>query len=146
LGALRDVAQYRHCNEVAGMSLKHKWSALATLVAVFAVSPQANAVNVLAMSYDKTTDQLVLKIAYRGTNDQHSFTVNWEQCKDYAFVDAKYQVLGNLLDSQPDDPGTSEFTKDLRISLATVECRPVKLTVRTTPGFFRTIVVPAQQD
>jgi hypothetical protein len=128
------------------MSVKSSWMILVAVAATLIVSAQAQATNVLAMSYDKSTDQLVLKVGYRGTHDQHVFSINWEECKDYAFVDAKYQVMGNLVDSEPNDAGVNEYAQDLRFSLAGIECRPVKLTVRTAPGFFRTITIPAQRD
>jgi hypothetical protein len=128
------------------MSVKRSWMAVVAIAAALTAWSDAQAANVTAMSYDRSTDQLVLEVSYRGTNDQHSFTVNWEECKDYAFVDAKYQIMGNLVDSEPNDRGTNEFTKDLRFSLASIECRPVKLTIRSSPGFFRTIIVPALAD
>jgi hypothetical protein len=40
----------------------------------------------------------------------------------------------------------TEFTQNLRFSLAGIECRPVKLTIRTSPGFNRTLVVPALEN
>jgi hypothetical protein len=129
---------------VAAMTLKSSWMTIVALAATLALAAQAQAANVLAMSYDPSTDQLVLKVGYRGSHDKHVFTVDWEECKDYAFVDAKYQVLGNLVDSEPNDRGINEYTHDVRVSLAGLDCRPVKLTVRTAAGFFRTIIVPAR--
>ena len=126
--------------------MKRSWMAVAAMAAALTFASQAQAANLLAMSYDKSTDQLVLKVAYRGTHDQHNFTVNWEGCQDYASVDARYQIMGNLVDGDPDDHGAGEYTKDLRVSIADIECRPVKLTIRTSPGFFRTIIVPPLAD
>ena len=108
-----------------------------------AIASNAHAVNVLSMSYEKKTDELLLKVAYRGTHDKHTFSLDWDECHDYAFVDAKYQTMANLVDSEPNDKAEMEFTQDLRFSLAGIECRPVKLTIRTSPGFNRTLVVPA---
>jgi hypothetical protein len=117
--------------------------AVMAMLTSLAIASNAHAVNVLSMSYEEKTDELLLKVAYRGTHDKHTFSLDWDECHDYAFVDAKYQTMANLVDSEPNDKAETEFTQNLRFSLAGIQCRPVKLTIRTSPGFNRTLVVPA---
>jgi len=123
--------------------MRNGWLAVMAMLTSLTIASTAHAVNVLSMSYEKKTDELLLKVAYRGTHDKHTFSLDWDECHDYAFVDAKYQTMANLVDSEPNDKAEMEFTQDLRFSLAGIECRPVKLTIRTSPGFNRTLVVPA---
>ena len=123
--------------------MRNGWLAVMAMLTSLTIASTAHAVNVLSMSYEKKTDELLLKVAYRGTHDKHTFSLDWDECHDYAFVDAKYQTMANLVDSEPNDKAEMEFTQDLRFSLAGIECRPVKLTIRTSPGFNRTLAVPA---
>jgi len=126
--------------------MRNGWLAVMAMLTSLTIASTAHAVNVLSMSYEKKTDELLLKVAYRGTHDNHTFSLDWDECHDYAFVDAKYQTMANLVDSEPNDKTETEFTQDLRFSLAGIQCRPVKLTIRTSPGFNRTLVVPALDD
>jgi hypothetical protein len=123
--------------------MKTRWLGMVALLASIVMVSNAHAVNVLSMSYESNTDELLLKVAYRGTHDKHTFSLAWDECHDYAFAGAKYQLMANLVDSEPNDKAEREFTQDLRFSLAGIECRPAKVTIRTAPGFNRTIVVPA---
>ena len=126
--------------------MRNRWLAVMAMLTSLAIASNAHAVNVLSMSYEEKTDELLLKVAYRGTHDKHTFSLDWDECHDYAFVDAKYQTMANLVDSEPNDKAETEFTQNLRFSLAGIKCRPVKLTIRTSPGFNRTLVVPTLED
>ena len=53
------------------------------------------------------------------------------------------QILGQLVDSQPNDLARQDFTKPLRIDLRDFNCRPAKVTIRTSAGFFTSVDVPA---
>ena len=123
--------------------MRNRWLAVMAMLTSLAIVSNAHAVNVLSMSYEQKTDELLLKVAYRGTHDKHVFSLAWDECHDYAFAEAKHQIMANLIDSEPNDEAKTEFTQNLRFSLAGIECRPVKLTIRTSPGFNRTLVVPA---
>jgi len=101
----------------------------------------AGAVTVATLSYDAGKDQLVMTIAYRGTNPDHQFTVEWDQCK--RLDDERMQILGLLVDSQPNDRALQEFTKPLRIDLRDFNCRPSKVTIRTSTGMFNSVDIPA---
>ncbi|GFE83108.1 hypothetical protein GCM10011487_51080 [Steroidobacter agaridevorans] len=104
------------------------------------VAPAA-AVSVTALTYDTGKDQLVLTIAYRGTNPDHEFKVQWDACKK--LDDERMQILGLLVDNQPDDLARQEFTKPMRIDLRDFSCRPAKVTIRTSAGFFTSVDIPA---
>ncbi|WP_129644932.1 hypothetical protein [Peristeroidobacter agariperforans] len=108
--------------------------------ALLYVTPAA-AVSVTALTYDPGKDQLVMTIAYRGTNPDHQFRVAWDACRQ--LDDERMQILGLLVDSQPDDLAREEFTTPLHIDLRDFSCRPSKVTIRTSAGFFASVDVPA---
>ncbi|HEY0683178.1 MAG TPA: hypothetical protein VGD45_12675 [Steroidobacter sp.] len=100
----------------------------------------ASAVTVTALAYDATEDQLVMTIAYRGTHENHDFTVQWTECK--RLDDARSQILGLLVDSAPNDLARQNFTKQVKVDLTSFTCRPSKVTIRTSAGFFASVDVP----
>lgn len=112
----------------------------ACLAALLYVAPAA-AISVTALTYDASKDQLVMTIAYRGTNPDHQFRVQWDACKK--LDDERMQILGLLVDDQPNDRAKQDFTKPLRINLRDFSCRPSKVTIRTSAGFFTSIDIPA---
>jgi hypothetical protein len=112
----------------------------ACFAALLYIAPAA-AISVTALTYDPAKDQLVLTIAYRGTNPDHQFKVQWDECK--SLDGERMQILGLLVDSQPDDLARAEFTKPLHIDLRDFSCRPAKVTIRTSAGFFTSVDVPA---
>jgi hypothetical protein len=93
--------------------------------------------------YDAVQDQLVVALAYRGTNPDHTFSLQWGPCKTLA--KGGYQIEATVLDSQWQDAAKRDFTKTTRFSLAGLRCRPAELTVRTAPRFFYTLQVPARK-
>jgi hypothetical protein len=112
---------------------------VACIAALLYLAP-AWAISVTALTYDPSGDQLVMTIAYRGTNADHQFNVQWDKCTK---LDAeRMQILGLLIDSQPNDLARQEFTKPLRIDLRNFSCRPAKVTIRTSAGFFTSVDIP----
>lgn len=93
-----------------------------------------------SVSYDSATDELVIGVIYRGTNADHQFSLKWGACQTQ---DGQRQIAGELLDRQFKDPARKEFRKTLRFSIASLDCRPAALTVRTAPRFYVTLQVPA---
>ena len=112
----------------------------ACLAAVLYMAPAA-AITVTALTYDSGKDQLVLNIAYRGTNPDHQFKVQWDTCS--RLDEERMQILGLLIDNQPNDLARQEFSKPMRIDLKDSSCRPAKVTIRTSAGFFATVDIPA---
>ena len=101
----------------------------------------AAAIAVTTLTYDAPKDQLVMTIAYRGTNPDHQFRVQWDKCT--RLDDERMQILGLLIDDQPNDHARQEFTKSMRIDLRDFTCRPAKVTIKTSAGFFTSVDVPA---
>ena len=96
------------------------------------------------VTYDATHDELIVTMAYRGTNADHSFTLKWGTCKTSA-SGTESQLAAEILDSQSQDPARQPFEKTTRFSLSDIPCRPVKLTLRTAPRFLYTLRIPAQR-
>jgi hypothetical protein len=96
------------------------------------------------VTYDAAHDELILTMAYRGTNPDHSFTLKWGTCKSSA-GGTESQLAAEVLDSQSQDPARQPFEKATRFSLSDIPCRPVKLTLRTAPRFLYTLRIPAQR-
>jgi hypothetical protein len=105
----------------------------------------ANATNLLDLTHDTDTDTLVLEVAYRGSHGDHPFSLDWGECKDYAFG-TPHQIGAQLVDREFDDSGPTEFKQTLKFSLAGLVCRPSKLTIRTSSGAYRTILVPEAHE
>jgi hypothetical protein len=97
-----------------------------------------------AVSYDAGHDELVVTMAYRGTNPDHTFSLKWGPCQTMANV-GEPEIVAEVLDSQWQDAARQPFKKTTRFSLADLPCRPVKLTLRTAPRFYVTLRIPAQK-
>jgi hypothetical protein len=124
--------------------LQHsRLSLLATsfLLALLCALP-ALAIIVDGLRYDAARDQLVMTIAYRGTNPDHRFSVQWDDCK--RLDDERSQILGLLIDSQPKDLARQEFKTPFKIDLRDFSCRPARVTIRTSAGFFMSVDIPAR--
>ncbi|MGC1522517.1 MAG: hypothetical protein WA803_13325 [Steroidobacteraceae bacterium] len=93
--------------------------------------------------YDARRDQIVVTMTYRGTNPDHAFSLKWGQCKEPADGSTR-QIVAEVLDSQWQDAATRSFKKTTRFSLADLQCRPAKLTLRTAPRFYYMLQIPAR--
>ncbi len=71
----------------------------------------------------------------------HEFKVQWDACTKLNAE--RMQILGLLVDNQPNDLARQEFTRPMRIDLRDFSCRPAKVTIRTSAGFFTSVDVPA---
>jgi hypothetical protein len=103
----------------------------------------ARADNFVNVRYDATRDQLVLTMAYRGTNADHHFSLKWGTCQD-ARADGLHPIVAEVLDDQWQDSAERDFKKTSRISLAIMSCRPALLTLRTAPRFYYTLQIPGR--
>ena len=95
------------------------------------------------VSYDPDHDELVVAMAYRGTNPDHTFSLKWGPCQTLADASGS-EIVAEVLDSQWQDAARQPFKKTTRFSLADLPCRPVKLTLRTAPRFYVTLQIPAR--
>ena len=128
----------------SGRLLQHLrlWTACFVL-ALFYGSP-ASAITVNGLRYDAAKDQLVMTIAYRGTNPDHEFSVQWAECK--RLDDERSEILGLLIDTQPKDLARQNFTKSFKVDLRDFTCRPARVTIRTSAGFFTSVDVPSPPE
>lgn len=92
--------------------------------------------------YDPRTDELVVTMIYRGTNPNHTFTLQWGNCEGSSAGDKSAGITADVLDSQWNDAALQPYKKTVRFSLASLSCRPAKLTLRTAPRFLYTIFIP----
>ena len=109
-------------------------------VAAVTLSRAAQADNFAEVHYSARTNQLIVTMAYRGTNPDHRFSLKWGQCQQ---LDGGREIAAEVLDSQSQDVEQQDFKKTTRFSLADLHCRPAKVTLRTAPRFFYTLEVPA---
>jgi hypothetical protein len=91
---------------------------------------------------DPATDQLVVTMQYRGTNPDHVFTLKWGRCGRPQSSPLP-EVAAEVLDSQARDGASKDFTTTTRFDLANLPCRPARVTLRTAPHFYTTLVIPA---
>jgi hypothetical protein len=96
------------------------------------------------VTYDPTTDELVIAIHYSGTNPDHQFTLNWGECQTKD--ENQRELFGDLIDEQSRDAARQDYRKTLRFSLAAVECRPATVTLRTAPRFLATVNIPPRRS
>ncbi|MEO8135768.1 MAG: hypothetical protein ABI831_17550 [Betaproteobacteria bacterium] len=92
--------------------------------------------------YDAQSDDLVVTIRYRGKNPDHRFSIQWDRCKT-ANSGPDLQISAVVLDDQWKDAARAPFTKTTRFSLATVACRPARVTMHTAPHFYYQVDIPA---
>lgn len=90
--------------------------------------------------YDPQTNQLVVTLTYGGTNPDHQFSVRWGQC--HPLGEASHQIVGEVLDSEWNDASKQDFTKTVRFGLASLNCRPATVTLRTAPRYEYTLQIP----
>lgn len=121
------------------------WRAVCLVQAVLAaglLSAAAQADNFANVYYSARKDQLIVTMAYRGTNPDHTFSLKWGQCQE--LDGGGRTVAAEVLDSQWQDVEQNDFKKTTRFSLVNIPCRPVKVTLRSAPRFFTTLQIPAK--
>ncbi|MGH9485877.1 MAG: hypothetical protein ACRD1F_12550, partial [Terriglobales bacterium] len=84
--------------------------------------------------YDPNSDQLIVTIIYDGTNPDHQFSIQWGRCRKFDQPgQPAHQIIVSLLDNQYDDAARTRYTKTVRVPLASLSCRPARVTLVTTP-------------
>lgn len=114
---------------------------LAYLVCLGLVA-HVRAANFLSASYEPATDEIVVALAYRGTNPDHEFSLNWGECQTTA--QGTYEIAARVNDSQWDDRARSAFERTVRFPLTDLRCRPAIVTLYTEPNFRISVNVPAR--
>ena len=122
---------------------RSQWACLALLLGLIALASIriAQADNFSRVYYDASKDELVIRMNYRGTNPDHTFTLQWGPCKTTQ-DGAPSEMAADVLDSQWQDNAQRDFKKTFRVKLADMVCRPCKLTSRTAPRFFYMLQIP----
>ncbi len=110
--------------------------------AVCGLPRAAHADNFSRVYYDANTGELVVTMRYRGTNPDHAFSLKWGTCSDAA-PGTLPEVAAEVLDDQWRDQAQRDFKKTTRFSLADLPCRPARVTLRSAPRFFYTLVIGA---
>jgi len=116
-----------------------RWAAalLSTLAAV-----TLHAATFSQAYYDSKTNEIVVTIIYGGTNPDHQFSVEWGEGGSLGDDGSQHEIAARILDSQWGDEEQQTFTKPVRFSLATVNCRPATVTLHTAPRFEYTMQIP----
>ena len=125
--------------------MKAQW--IGSLIAISGIASSmliqsAQADNFANVYYDAAKDQLVVTIAYRGTNRRHRFSLQWGQCNP-SQDGTSNEATADVLDSQWQDDAVNDYQKTTRFSLASMPCRPATVTLRAAPHFLATVVIPA---
>jgi hypothetical protein len=95
------------------------------LLGIAAAAPVAPA-DILGAHYDPAADELVVDIAYRGTNADHEFSVRWGSCSEAS----PPRTVGRLIDRQGNDPARGDYRVRERLALTELPCRPAIVTLR----------------
>jgi hypothetical protein len=121
-------------------ALRAGW-ACAALCALFSART-ARADSFHGIYFDRARDQLVVTMAYQGTNPHHRFTLQWGSCqradsRSIPMVDAQ------VLDDQFEDAAQRDYEVTARFSLADMPChRPVRVTLYTAPRRSLVLLIP----
>ncbi len=102
----------------------------------------AGAAAFACVRYDADRDELVVTVDYRGTNPDHTFSLQWSECRKRPSAKEGYEIAAQMLDSQWDDRAEQPYRKTVRFDLSHLRCRPAEVTLRTAPGFHYTLIVP----
>jgi hypothetical protein len=113
----------------------------ASAIVLWLPSGSVRADNFVNVRYDGQTDELVVTMAYRGTNADHTFSLHWGQCRD-SEQGKPTEIVAEVLDDQWKDEARHSFKKTTRFGLAQLHCRPAKVTLRTAPRFYYTLLIP----
>ena len=113
-----------------------------TAASLLFAPPALQAAAFSSAHYDSATNELVVTMIYRGTNPDHEFSIQWGDCQMPGDGGTKHQIAGEVIDSQWNDAEQHSYTKTVRFGLASVNCRPATVTLRTAPRFEYTVEIP----
>lgn len=122
-----------------------RWAAFLTALVALQSAATATAASFLNARHDADEDDLVVTLAYRGTNSDHTFSIEWGACKPDGAA-GSYQISARVLDSQWNDLARQPFTKTVRFDLRKLRCRPALVILFTAPQFTISVPVPARAD
>ena len=118
----------------------------AVAVAMALATTPVIAVTFESVRYDPNNDQLVVTLIYDGTNPDHHFSVEWGNCLKLDQPGAPaHQLNVDILDDQGNDATEKTYRKTVTVSLASLPCRPARVTLSTTPPVYwnrKTLDIP----
>ena len=114
----------------------------AVLSCLLAWPVAAGAGTLLDARYEVGDNELVLEIAYQGTNPDHQFVLEWGACQ--RDPDGTLGAVARLIDSDGHDIAREDYRVSRRFDLSGLNCRPADVTVRLGPVSNRTVYVPAE--
>jgi hypothetical protein len=118
-----------------------RWAyAYAALFFCLLTAPALPAATFSSVSYNSTSNELVVTLNYGGTNPNHQFSVQWGTCRALG-SQGNHQIVAVLLDNQWDDAAQQQFTTTVHVSLADLNCRPAAVTLRSAPKYEYTIQI-----
>jgi hypothetical protein len=119
---------------------------IAVTVAMVTATAAAMADTFGPVSYDPSSDQLIVTMIYDGTNPDHHFSVQWGRCHKANQSDqpAHQTIVASILDDQWNDAAASTYTTTVKVPLATLSCRPATVTLKTAPDFYTSVDIPAK--
>jgi hypothetical protein len=106
------------------------------------VMSATQAADILEAHYDTAADELVVDIAYRGTNPDHEFAVEWGRCS----TESPPRTVGRLVDRQGSDMAREDYRVEERLALDDIPCRPAIVTLRLGRAAHTDVYVPRQID
>jgi hypothetical protein len=95
--------------------------------------------------YDPKGDQFIVTIMYDGTNPDHDFTIQWGTCRKLEQTRGQperpglppHQIALSIVDNQGDDLAKKTYTTTITVPLATLTCRPARVSLLTGLAVFR---------
>jgi hypothetical protein len=118
-------------------------AAMASVLFCFvAWPPAAEAGTLIDARYEVGDNELVLEIAYQGTNPHHQFVLEWGSCR--RDPDGSLGAVARLIDSDGHDIARENYRVWRRFDLSGLDCRPADVTVRLGPVSNRTVYVPPE--
>lgn len=99
-----------------------------------------------AVHYDPKGDQLIVTIIYDGTNADHHFSIQRGSCGKLEQTRGQperpglppYQTTVWIIDEQGNDAAKKRYTKTISVPLAALSCRPIRVTLVTSPVLYST--------
>lgn len=116
-------------------------SSILTLIFTVLFAFSAQSAIIQNVVHDKENDQLVIDVAYQGTQANHQFSLTWGACLPWGRDSVPYQTDAHLDDLDGNDHGRNELTQTLYFSLKEMNCRPSLTTIRLNRFSHSTLVI-----
>lgn len=119
-------------------NLQRKGMRVVVCILLASLATAALAADILGARYDAASDQITVDIAYRGTNADHEFVVEWAECSSQS----PPRLVGRLIDRQGNDAAREDYRTREELSLHDMPCRPAIVTLRLGRVAHTNVYVP----